>query len=1077
MKRSLSILLTFALILTMVSTFFISNVSAVTIISNTSPAITANVGETISLSGYSVIFDGDTTATNSITWKDSSSNTITSYKPTEKGVTSLTATSGDKSKTIYVVAKNASDTEYVLFEADMTAFKSVADLNDAGWTTPYPANSANYSFDANGVNLINTNDAYTAYQLLLPQWLGDFGDYSFSADVKMVSSVDTSRWMGLTYRNAGSGWAPPFLQMCVRDNTTAANGIELSERSKLTSGSDWTLLKTASASIASLKTAYHTFNVQAFDRNVRYNIDGKQVLYANLDNNDKKLVNNPLKGMLGFTAAGCAISIKNVKVTIQETTPIDAPAKTSLIDNAHTDLNLLNPIANVQYVPKNSVSSVLGSNSAPGSIMLNVSEVSDLVSVLSSCDNKSILPTFTVASVLEADKLLNAMSETGFIDANVISANADVLSYIRSKNTTIRTGLIVSIASSKTALTAEEANEIRLSARKTGATFCVIDVAAATRETVSAIQNLAVAVWVDMTSSANFAVDAVKAVTSGANGVISTSEKNLATNVNKYLGENAMTRTPVIIGHRGNPTQATPNSLNGCITAYNNGADVLEIDLWYTKDGKIIVNHDSTLNATTNYTGSLKVSEMTYAEICNYRLKDQNGNLTNEVISLFSDILEEFQGKDIRIFVEFKGGTLEQAESALNMIKTYGMTNQVCIIAFGTNYLVQSQQTIPGMSTGYLFSDNLPTSVNSANEALTELYKALNTVLSINSTINPSYGLVRPNKVVGHPVASFFTQAATDRGMTVWPWTFKAGNDRITGTNALDLGFFSGCDGVTTDDAQWYKDMIKFIEAENFSLNVGESFSSGAGYVESYGNKKTTLSKSNAKIIVLDGAEYLTVSNGNITGKSTGTATVMFSYTTKTTAGTEYVLYSQPVTVTIKSSGAVETPKYTTTTPNYNCTDTSDVDRFKDDGKRLTDGIKSTANVNSNAYSVWKVPGSVAEIVLNLGEKQSTNVYTVYAAGNFWGVSAPSKVTIYGSNDGSIFTEIGSSTKVVTLGNGIKVDAEQSELYSITVTTEATNNYQYIKFSIAPGNAHVWIDEIEVSLTNAQKFKTIGLPK
>ena len=87
MKRLLSVLLSAIMVFSLFTFLGVTGVAAVTEISNSSPAITADVGETIALSGYSVVFDGDTSATTDITWKNASNATITSFKPTEKGVT------------------------------------------------------------------------------------------------------------------------------------------------------------------------------------------------------------------------------------------------------------------------------------------------------------------------------------------------------------------------------------------------------------------------------------------------------------------------------------------------------------------------------------------------------------------------------------------------------------------------------------------------------------------------------------------------------------------------------------------------------------------------------------------------------------------------------------------------------------------------------------------------------------------------------------------------------------------------------------------------------------------------------
>ena len=139
MKRALSVVLTLAMLLSLVTVFVVTPVSAATVIKNTAPAIRANVNETITLSNYSVVFDGDTTATSGITWKNGSS-TITTFKPTAKGVTKLTATAGSKTKDIYVVAKNASDSEYVLYEANLADFRLMCNYG----LTPTEWLQANY---------------------------------------------------------------------------------------------------------------------------------------------------------------------------------------------------------------------------------------------------------------------------------------------------------------------------------------------------------------------------------------------------------------------------------------------------------------------------------------------------------------------------------------------------------------------------------------------------------------------------------------------------------------------------------------------------------------------------------------------------------------------------------------------------------------------------------------------------------------------------------------------------------------------------------------------------------------------
>ena len=167
MKRTISIVLTLAMLISLFTVFFVTEVSAATVIKNNSPAIPAIVGQKITLSNYSVTFDGDTTATSGVTWKQNGT-TITSFTPSAKGVTTLVASSGSKTKNIYVVAKNSSDTEYVLYEADMSNYSSVSALQSAGWALP----SASSSYSFSGGDLLITGGGTAGHvspnQALIP---------------------------------------------------------------------------------------------------------------------------------------------------------------------------------------------------------------------------------------------------------------------------------------------------------------------------------------------------------------------------------------------------------------------------------------------------------------------------------------------------------------------------------------------------------------------------------------------------------------------------------------------------------------------------------------------------------------------------------------------------------------------------------------------------------------------------------------------------------------------------------------------------------------------------------------------
>src|SRR5215207_3250782 len=64
-------------------------------------------------------------------------------------------------------------------------------------------------------------------------------------------------------------------------------------------------------------------------------------------------------------------------------------------------------------------------------------------------------------------------------------------------------------------------------------------------------------------------------------------------------------RTPLNIAHQGGEDEFPSNTLYAFKKAKKAGADMLELDIGVTKDGKVVVSHDTTLDRTTNGHGTI----------------------------------------------------------------------------------------------------------------------------------------------------------------------------------------------------------------------------------------------------------------------------------------------------------------------------------------------------------------------------------------------------------------------------------------------------------------------------------------
>ena len=96
---------------------------------------------------------------------------------------------------------------------------------------------------------------------------------------------------------------------------------------------------------------------------------------------------------------------------------------------------------------------------------------------------------------------------------------------------------------------------------------------------------------------------------------------------------------PMIAAHRGGRIENPENTMLAFREAVNTlDVDIIESDLWLTKDGYLVFNHDETVDRTSNVNGDIpleesekrqhKVSDMTLEELLNlnfgYYFEDKN---------------------------------------------------------------------------------------------------------------------------------------------------------------------------------------------------------------------------------------------------------------------------------------------------------------------------------------------------------------------------------------------------------------------------------------------------------------------
>ncbi|WP_123846952.1 glycerophosphodiester phosphodiesterase family protein [Chitinophaga lutea] len=122
-----------------------------------------------------------------------------------------------------------------------------------------------------------------------------------------------------------------------------------------------------------------------------------------------------------------------------------------------------------------------------------------------------------------------------------------------------------------------------------------------------------------------------------------------------------------VIAHRGDHAKAPENTLAAYQQAIDHDLDYIEADLRTTRDGRLVIMHDNTVDRTTN--GKGKVRELTFEAI--RQLKTDGGHQ----VPAFKEVLQLCKGR-VHIYLDFKDADVK---AAFEEIKAAGMEQQVLV--------------------------------------------------------------------------------------------------------------------------------------------------------------------------------------------------------------------------------------------------------------------------------------------------------------------------------------------------------------------------------------------------------------
>ena len=240
----------------------------------------------------------------------------------------------------------------------------------------------------------------------------------------------------------------------------------------------------------------------------------------------------------------------------------------------------------------------------------------------------------------------------------------------------------------------------------------------------------------------------------------------------------------VVIAHRGDHTIAPEISLMAIHNAINDGADYVELDIRTTKDGKLVLMHDGTVDRMTNGKGN--INELSFDTI--RALKLFNKRITNSdtlQVPTFEEALQLCKNK-INIYLDFKAANVPQVHEAI--IKA-NMQNQMVVYINAPNQYTDWRKYVPTMP--------LILSLNKKVKDSTEMIQYLN---KINIDILDGNWNEYTQETVN---------AATKMGVPVWADMQATKEDYVYWLKGIELGLL----GIQTDHP---KELVQFIKTIKF---------------------------------------------------------------------------------------------------------------------------------------------------------------------------------------------------------------------------------------------------------------------
>lgn len=269
----------------------------------------------------------------------------------------------------------------------------------------------------------------------------------------------------------------------------------------------------------------------------------------------------------------------------------------------------------------------------------------------------------------------------------------------------------------------------------------------------------------------------------------------------------ARAKSPDVIAHRGGDDERPGETMYAYKHAVEIGADVLEMDVYRTRDNHLVLMHNMTVNETTNGTGFVNLMRLEKLKRLNAGFHWNKGDDQKLFFNKPLDEVPEPLRDDLRVptleevfkafphmrmNIEMKPAALPPVKELCQMIQELHMEENVLVASFSHLYLMKFRRLCPDVPTSASVAELINYKLFNKRPKASVIQVTPDIELEIKKRMLRREFRIRKLKIELPFLTPEFVKKAHSDGLKVHAWTI---NDKAEMKRIKELGV----DGIITD--------------------------------------------------------------------------------------------------------------------------------------------------------------------------------------------------------------------------------------------------------------------------------------